>query len=162
ERPLTHEWAEAAITLAREHGFPLWLGPGTILQGWALADQGQSEEGISQIRQGQATCQALGVGLWQSYYLALLAEAYGKAGQTEDGPAALAEALTVVDKSSERFYEAELYRLKGTLTLQSSVQRLKSSVTNPHPSIPNPQSEAEACFQKAIEIARQQSAKSLE
>ena len=86
-------------------------GLGTILRGWAFADQGQSEEGISQIRQGLATRQALGVGVFQSYDLALLAEAYGKAGQVEEGLATLAEALTVVDKSGERFYEAELYRL---------------------------------------------------
>ena len=97
----------------------MWLGQGTVLQGWALAEQGQSEEGISQIRQGLATYQAIGAGIFQSYYLVLLAEAYGKAGQAEEGLAALAEALTVVDKSGERFYEAELYRLKGELTLQT-------------------------------------------
>jgi predicted ATPase len=118
-----------------------------------LAEWGQAEEGLAQIRQGLATCQAIGAGLNQSYHLALLAEAYGKAGQTEDGLATLAEALTVVDKTEERFYEAELYRLKGELTLaQSSVQSLASSV----------QKEAEECFWKAIEIARKQQAKSLE
>src|SRR5262249_4165279 len=158
EGPLTQEWAEAAITLVREHGFPGWLERGAILQGWARAEQGQSAEGITQIRQGLATSQALGVGLFRLYHLALLAEAYGKAGQAEEGLATLAEALTVVDNTGERFYEAELHRLKGELPLQSSVQRLESSVTNPQPSIPNPQSEAEVCFQKAIEIARQQSA----
>jgi predicted ATPase len=153
ESPLTHEWAEAAITLARAHGFPTWLGQGMIQQGCALAEQGQVEEGMSQIRQGLATYQAVGARIYQSYYLALLAEAYGKAGQVEEGLAALAEALTVVDKSGERFYEAELYRLKGELTLsQSSVPGLESSV----------QQEAEACFLKAIDIAQKQQAKSLE
>jgi predicted ATPase len=83
----------------------------------------------------------------------LLAEAYGKAGQTEEGLSALAEALERADKTEERFYEAELYRLKGELTLkQSSAPGLESRV----------QKEAEACFQKAIEIARRQQAKSLE
>jgi len=163
ERVLTQEWAEAGITLAREHGFPQWVGLGVLLQGWALAEQGQSEEGISQLRQGLAAGQATGVGILQSYFLALLAEAYGKAGQAEDGLAALAEALTVVDKSGERFYEAELYRLKGELTLaQSRVQSLASSVQTPQSAFPNPQSEAEACFLKAITIAQRQQAKSLE
>jgi class 3 adenylate cyclase/predicted ATPase len=153
DRPLTQEWAEAAITLAREHRFPNWLGQGTVLQGWARAEQGQVEEGITQIRQGLATYQAIGVGIFQSYHLVLLAEAYGKVGQAEDGLAVLAEALTVVDTSGERFYEAELYRLRGELTLaQSSVQRLASSV----------QKEAEEYFHKAIEIAQRQQAKSLE
>jgi class 3 adenylate cyclase/predicted ATPase len=150
---LTQEWAEAGITLVREQGFPMWVGQGTVQQGWALAEQGQSEEGITQIRKGLATEQAAGVGLLKSYYLVLLAEAYGKAGQAEEGLATLAEARTVVDTSGERFYEAELYRLKGELTLaQSSVQRLASSV----------QKEAEEYFHKAIDIARRQSAKSLE
>ena len=150
----------------------MWLGQGTVLQGWALAEQGQSEEGITQIRQGLATCQAIGAGIFHSYYLALLAEAYGKAGQAEEGLAALAEALTVVDKSGERFYEAELYRLQGELTLQQErlkVKRLKhkSNVeTSPQPLAPSPQGEveqeAEGYFLKAIEIARHQQAKSLE
>src|SRR5206468_10000965 len=120
ESPLTQEWAEAGITLANEQGFPNWLGQGSVLQGLARAAQGQSEEGMSQIRQGLATCQAVGVGIYQSYYLVLLAEAYGKAEQAEEGLAALAEALTVVDKSGERFYEAELHRLRGELTLAQS------------------------------------------
>ena len=170
ERALTQEWAEAGITLAREHGFPVWLGQGTVLQGWALAEQGQSEEGITQIRQGLATRQAVGAGIFQSYYLALLAEAYGKAGQAEEGLAALAEALTVVDKSGERFYEAELYRLKGQLTLETSLEESRTSpkqssqVSSHKPQVPNTQwqAEAEACFQKAIEIAQRQQAKSLE
>jgi len=62
-----------------------------------------------------------------SYYLALLAEAYGKVRQAEEGLSALAEALSQVDKTGERYYEAELYRLRGELTLaQSSVERLES------------------------------------
>ncbi len=85
--------------------------------------QGQVEEGISQIRQGLATYQAVGAEILHSYHLALLAEAYGKAGQAEDGLAALAEALTVVDKSGERFYEAELYRIKGELLLAQEGKR---------------------------------------
>ncbi len=74
-------------------------------------------------------------------------------GQAEEGVNTLAEALSHVGKTGERYYEAELYRLKGELTLaQSRVQGLASSV----------QKEAEECFQKAIEVARKQQAKSLE
>ena len=68
-----------------------------------------------------------------------------------------------MDRTGERYHEAELYRLKGELTLaQSSVQRLESRVTNPQSPAPNPHAEAEACFLKAVEIARRQQAKSLE
>jgi predicted ATPase len=79
------------------------------------------------------------------------------------GRQVVAEALAIVDKTGEHWYEAELHRLKGQLTLQqSSVQSLGSSGQNPQSPIPNPQSDAEACFLKAIEVARQQQAKSLE
>jgi predicted ATPase len=93
-----------------------------------------------------------------------LAEAYGKIGQAERGLAVLAEALAAVDRNGERFHEAELYRLKGTLTLQSKVQSLKSKVPNTQHLTPSThaETEAEACFLKAIEIARKQQAKSLE
>ena len=76
------------------------------------------EEGIAQIRQGlEAHRQEKSQG---PYTLAWLAEAYGRAGQVEEGLATLAEALRLVDKNDERFYEAELYRLKGELTLAQS------------------------------------------
>jgi predicted membrane chloride channel (bestrophin family) len=90
-------------------------------------------------------------------------------GQTEEGLTLLAEGLAVADKTGERFYEAELYRLKGQLTLQSQSSprqvktgQDKSEDTNPQSPIPNPQAEAEACFHQAIEIARRQQARSLE
>jgi hypothetical protein len=70
-----------------------------------------------------------------------------------------------VDKTGERFYEAELYRLKGELSLQSKQVKTgqnKSEDTDPRPLAPDPQSEVEACFLKAIDIARRQQAKSLE
>ena len=82
------------------------------------------------------------------YFLALLAEAYGKAGQAEEGLATLAEALATVDRTGERFYEAELYRLKGELTLaQSGSPKFASQVTR-QSRLPDPrsQAEAEACF----------------
>ncbi len=152
------------IVLSTEHGIVTWLAVGTTLQGWALADQGQTEEGIAQMRQGLAAARATGSESQRSYFLVLLAEVYEKAGQTEEGLNALAEALTVVDKTGERYYEAELYRLKGELSPQSGVRSPQSKITSPqHPAL-NTQAEpeAEACFLKAIEIARRQQAKSLE
>ena len=114
EGQLAQERAEAVITLSTEQGFPYWLAVGTIVRGGALAEQGQEEEGIAQIRQGMAAYRATGAELWRSYFLALLAEAYGKVGQVEEGLSVLAEALAMVDKTGERYYEAELYRLKGS------------------------------------------------
>jgi len=92
--------------------------------------QSEEEAGIGQIRQGLATYRAAEAKEGQTSILALLAEAYGQAGQVEEGLAVLAEALECVDRTEERFHEAELYRLEGTLTLQASVQRQESSITN--------------------------------
>jgi predicted ATPase len=178
ESQAAQEQAESAITLCAKQGFPFYLAWGISLRGCALAEQGQVEEGIAQIRQGLAAWQATGAERHRPYFLTLLAEAYGKAGQTEEGLTVLVEALAAVNKTGGRVWEAELYRLKGELTLkQSRVQSLGSSVKtsgkakvesgklqvpSTQPLAPSPQTEAEACFRKAIEIAQKQQAKSLE
>jgi predicted ATPase len=116
-------------------------------------EQGRGEEGIAEMRRGLTAFRATGAEIALPYFLTRLAEASWKAGQAEEGLSALAEALTLMDKTGERMYEAELYRLKGELVLaRSSSEGLASRV----------QKEAEACFLKAIEIAQRQQAKSLE
>jgi class 3 adenylate cyclase/predicted ATPase len=125
EGQAAQERAEAVITLSIDQGFPFWVALGTTLWGWALAEQGHGEEGIARIHQGLAAYRATGGELWRPYFLALLAEAYGKVGQAEEGLRVLAEALAFVDKTGERYYEAELYRLKGELLLQSKVKSEK-------------------------------------
>jgi predicted ATPase len=162
--------AEEAIALGTEHAFPYWLAKGTILHGWALTEQGRREEGITQIRRGLDAHRATGSELWRSYYFALLAEAYGKVGQVERGFSALAEALVMVERTGERFYEAELYRLKGQLTLQKGARGWGLKTSSSSPQVPSPRSldpreveqEVEGDFLKAIEIAHKQQAKSLE
>jgi predicted ATPase len=113
--------------------------------------QGQEENGIQQIQQCLAALRATGIEYRLPSSLALLAEAYGKTRQVEDGLAAVAEALAFVDKTGQRISESELYRIKGQLTLQSQVGSHKLKVE-----------EAEACFLKALAVARKQQAKSLE
>jgi predicted ATPase/class 3 adenylate cyclase len=153
EAQAVQDIAEANITLSSEQGFPLFSAFGTFFRGWALAEQGQVEEGIAQARQGVTALRTGGAELGQSHRLALLAEMYGRVGRVEEGLAALAESLSLVNKNGEHSHESELYRIKGELTLeQSSVKSLGSSV----------QKEAEGCFLKAIDVARRQSAKSWE
>jgi predicted ATPase len=169
------EQAAALITLSTEQGFPFWPARGTIVQGWVLSEQGQAEEGIAQIRQGLDAYRATGAEVWRSYHLALLAEAYGKVGQAAEGLTVVIAALERAHSNGDRYYEAELYRLKGALTLQSKTRlgqgssksqarQERAEDTTPQRLPPNPQAEAEAeaCFHKAIDIARRQSAKSLE
>ena len=143
----TQERAEATIVLATEQGFPVWMAWGSLLDGWALVQQGQAQEGIEQIHQGIMAWRATGAESGRSSFMALLAEARGILGEPEAGLAVLAEALTQVDTTGERGYESELYRLKGELLLQQSSDN---------------QADAETCFQQAISIARSQQAKSLE
>jgi predicted ATPase len=141
------ELAEAGMALSREHGFSLWLAWGTIHWGWALAEQGQIAEGIAQMRYGLAAWRATGTELIRPYFLGLLAEAYRKGGQAEEGLGAIDEALAMVQKHKETFCEAELYRLKGELLLSLAAGN---------------ETEAEACFHHALDMARHQQAKSWE
>jgi predicted ATPase len=165
EGALARAQTEPLITLCTEQGFPFWLAWGTVMQGWALTEQGQVEEGLAQIYTGLDTLQITGAEMWRPWFLTILAAAGEKAGQTETGLAALTEALSIVEKNGERLSEAELYRLRGELTLQQANQKAKGKrqkLPTPRSLTPDPQSGAEACFLKAIEISRNQQAKSLE
>jgi predicted ATPase len=144
------ERAEAAIALCTEQGFAYYLAWGTTMQGWAQVVQGQGEVGIGQIRRGLAALRATGAAVRLPYYLSLLAEACGQTGQTTEGLALLTEALALVDTTGERWWEAELHRLRGELLLQAEcgVRRVEST--------------AEECFQQALDVARRQHARALE
>jgi class 3 adenylate cyclase/predicted ATPase len=142
------ERVKALVALAAEQGFPYWLALGTILGGWALSQQRQAVAGIAQMHQGLAAYRATGAELFRTYWLALLAEAYGTAGQVQEGLLVLEEALALVDTNGERYWEAELYRRKGELLLQSGVWDAAQG--------------AAVCFQQALAVARRQHAKALE
>jgi predicted ATPase len=147
EMHTTQEHAEALISLASVQGFSFWLALGWLVRGWVLTHQGQAQEGIAQMTQGNRAFHATGAETFQSYALTLLAEAYGTIGAPEVGIGLLTEALTLVDTTGERWCESELYRLRGALLLQQSS---------------DDQADAESYFQQAISTARQQQAKSWE
>src|SRR6185369_11957937 len=115
--------------------------------GWALAMQGQGEVGMAQGRQGIAALRATGAALLVPYFCTLLAEVSAHLGHIEDGLQALAEAHTLVEQQEERWWEAEIHRLRGVLLLRQPGA---------------PQAEAETCFRQAQDVARRQEAKSLE
>jgi predicted ATPase/DNA-binding winged helix-turn-helix (wHTH) protein/class 3 adenylate cyclase len=148
--------AQRVIALSNDQGFPYWVTQGTILRGWALAQQGRGEEGIVQMRQSLETFQAIGTKSLWPYHLALTAEAYGVVGRADDGLMMLGEALAVVHTTGARYYEAELYRLKGELLLAQEGKKPTAYGTRLQ------LEEAEACFQQAFAVARRQQAKSLE
>jgi DNA-binding winged helix-turn-helix (wHTH) protein/predicted ATPase len=143
----TQAHANAAMALASAEGTGLRVEQGRIFWGWALAMGGNITAGVAHIRQGWTVHHGIGPQLLRPYYLSLLAEAYGQAGQPEAGLTALAEATTLMATTEERWWEAELYRLKGELQLQRSLLDV---------------GQAAACFQQALDVAHRQQARALE
>jgi len=118
-------------TLLREaEAIPFWHAGGVVLQGWTMTQQREEETGITFMRQGLQAWQATGAEVARPYYLTLLAQAYGMSGQVEEGLRSLDEAFQLVANTGERWWEIEIYRLYGELTLQSSVQSLESQEEN--------------------------------
>ena len=99
---------QALQGLSRFHLFQ--VAQGRLLLGWALAMQGDAATGVAHIQQGLGAVQHIGQKLFYPYYLAMLAEAYGQAGQPEAGLSVLDEALTLAEATEERWWEAEVYR----------------------------------------------------
>ena len=153
EAQVVQTYAEEQLAFCQEHGIPVFLEWAMLMRGWARAAQGQAEEGISQLREGLALLQANRAESFFSYYLTLLAEAYNQGGNRQEGLRVVSEAQSIVSKRGEVWWEAEVYRLKGELTLQDSkVESLRSKV----------EEEGEGFLRKAIDIAKQQETKSLE
>jgi len=143
----TCEYVEACMSLATEHGFPLWITAGTWLHGAALAQQGYLDEGIAQLRQGRDALRATRTELLGPMILIALAEAHAKAGRPDGGHELLVDAQDVVARTAQHFWEAEVYRLQGEYLLAQSAAHA---------------SETEACFHHALDITRRQQAKAWE
>ena len=141
------ENAEYMNALSAEHGLTEFFAYGTSLGGWEMAAQGRHEEGIALIQEGLAASHGRGQELIRPYLLCMLAEVCLETGRLDDALNALTEAAAATDQREERQSEAEIFRLKGELLLRQD----DSNTT-----------EAQLCFERAIEIAKSQSAKSWE
>ena len=139
--------AEDALALSTKHGFTFWPPMILFLQGWLQCLQGRGAEGVARMRAGFADALATGTKTMRPAGCALLAEAYGQVGQLDHAWRMLSDALDAVEESGQRYHEAETYRFKGNLHLRGA-----------HPDI----EQAGVCFQRALEIARHQQAKSWE
>jgi predicted ATPase len=142
----TLEFAAATARLSEEHGLPYYAAVALLTRGWAVALLGH-DEGIELIREALASSLAIGTKQQHGYFLALLSEALNKTRRLDEALEAIKEGMEVTARNNEPFYEAELYRLKGDALVMANV----ASPTD-----------AESCFHRAIEIARQQQAKSFE
>jgi class 3 adenylate cyclase/predicted ATPase len=148
--------ATEMLKIGHEHGFSNWEAAATVMKGWALAEQNNTEDGIAMICKGIAAWEQTRAEMVMPLFLALLAQAYQRAGQHTLALQTLDAALSVVDRTGERIYAAELTRQQGELYLMISEETENASEesTAPH--------QAEDYFQNALTIARQQGAKSWE
>jgi class 3 adenylate cyclase/predicted ATPase len=135
--------AKATIALATEQGFPHYRAVGAVVHGWSQASSGQVAVGIAEMHQGLADYEATGARMWSPYFLGLLADANGRAGRAAEGMSMVENALDQVRRTGGRWIEADLHRHQGELLLVGGK--------------PDAQ-EAEACFRRALAVARHQEA----
>jgi predicted ATPase len=141
------ELLKAVLPLSTKHGFTFFSAIIAFVQGWSLCLQGRGAEGTARMRTEFEAAQATGMKMMRPMFCALLSQAYGQAGQLDDGWRMLDDALDAMEDTGQRYYEAETYRFKGELQL-----------LEPRPDL----EQAEASFKRALSIARQQQAKSWE
>jgi class 3 adenylate cyclase/predicted ATPase len=139
--------AEEAIRVATEHGVAMFIGRSQIARGWVVAQRGEPEAGIAEIREGLVACSQTGSRMGETYYTALLAEAHLAAGQIDDAKVAIGQAKEIVEATNERWMEADIYRLEGDIVLRDSAERAD---------------EAGSCYTTALKLARDIQARSLE
>ncbi len=138
--------AEAAIRLGELHGLPMWTAMGTALRGWALTQQGQAAEGLAQLEEGANLWRARGFQHFLPHFLSLQVETCLETGRLKKAAAALSEARAIVQSGTDRYWAAELHRLRGEL--------LRAQGGDP--------AGAEVCFRQAMEVAGDQEARMLE
>ena len=140
--PMLEATATELMALALERGFRNYRVVGRFYQGWTQVRSGRSDDGLELLREVLVELRAGGDEDWFPHSLSLLAAAHHEAGQAQDGLELLGEALERVEKNDERWFAAEVHRLRGELSL---------SLFDP--------GEAEECFLRAARIAQEQNAK---
>jgi predicted ATPase len=136
------EWTDDLVTVTTEQGFPHWRAFGTIYCGWVKVKNGDVAGGISLLRSGSTAVRTTGTEAWMPYNVSLLARACEIAGQIEESLTLLDEALQIAERTGERWFAAELNRLKGQLLLRQGHSEA-----------------AEELYRKALSIAARQEAK---
>jgi predicted ATPase len=142
------ENAVATAVIGIEHGLSLWQANGLVMGGWAQAKQGAFDRGIAMLRQGLSDWSETGAETHRSYFFALLAEALTRAGQHQQAVGVLTDGLKLLQTTGSAFYGAELHRLRGESLLREESDDASG--------------DAEACFRRALAIARAQQARLLE
>ena len=152
ESQAARECADAAIALATEQVLPFWVATARIFRGWAWFREGNADQAIAEIERGLAENNAAGAEVGRPKHCGLLAEVFAAQGDGAAALAALAEAFEAVDATGGRYEEAELHYLRGETLLSQAAADGGGDLD----------AEAEACFRRGIEIARQQEARAFE
>jgi class 3 adenylate cyclase/predicted ATPase len=134
------------LTLAEQHNAAYWALWARPMLGWIKAEEGNGEAGIQEMHQSTAKLQEQGANLWVPQSLLLQAEILGRTAQFQNAYQLLDEAQALIERYDQRFYEAELHRVRGTVIL-SERGNLDSVAVN---------------FDRAIEVARRQNSHFLE
>ena len=143
----TRAFADKSIAVAAPAGMELLRAMAETVRGWALTWEGAMDEGIAQMRSGLNAHLATGAELLRPYFFWMLSDALRRAHQTAEALALVDQADAAIRGSDECYLEAEVHRLRGQLLQQLD---------------PTDTSFAEAAFQRALEVARAQEARSLE
>jgi TOMM system kinase/cyclase fusion protein len=151
DAPTARTLVDEALALSEAQGLALIGAMASILRGWVLTGEGELEEGLAEMRRGLAAQLATGAELVRPYWLSLLAEACHRTGAAREGLELLDEAVAAVEQTHERYWEAEIHRMRGQLLLAAS-----------KPAAPAAARSAEACYRRALDVARRQGARSLE
>jgi predicted ATPase/class 3 adenylate cyclase len=151
DAPATHALVDEALELSEAQGLALIGAMASILKGWVLTREGELQEGTAQMRRGFAAQLATGAELVRPYWLSLMAEACHRTGAARAGLALLDEAEAAVERTNERYWEAEIHRLRGQLLLATS-----------EPAAAEMNRSAEEAYCRALDVARRQGARSLE
>jgi predicted ATPase len=144
QRQSCRDLSSELLELSQEHDFPMMRGAGMFFSGWATADGGELEQGVALMEQGLALYSAVRQ-INRPHMLAVLASAKADLGKPDEGSELLEEALASIEVSGERWWLAELHRVRGRLLVA-----------------PGQHDEREACFRRAIEVSSGQRARVLE
>jgi predicted ATPase len=145
--PTADALANELFTLADEQDAGMWKPVGLVYRGWILAASGRASEAVQLITSALAAIRATGTTLFRPVSLSLTAKCYADLGQLEDAGRSVDEATTVIEGTKETWFEADVYRIAGEIALKS-----------PQPDA----AKAEAYFERALAVARQQQARSFE
>jgi len=142
-----HAHADELVALAAEKGSSLWKACGMMMRGLLMAVTGKAPNAVQMITSGMTAWRSAGSTLWTALDLSYLAKAYAVTGQFDDAWRCVGEAMMVMENTKETWCEAEIHRMAGEIALLSGEPDA---------------AKAQAYFERALAVARNQQAKSWE